>query len=138
MLYQITCTCGHTFQRSDEQLKSPVACPACGKALSVVIQSPATATPTAGASTTAEPTKRCPFCGEVILAIAKKCKHCGEFLDRAALSPGGGASGSATPAPAEEPPVFALSVSQWDNFWKYLICLIVGVLVSGVLLKVEA
>src|SRR5881397_1429002 len=82
MLYQITCTCGHTFQRSDEQLKSPVACPACGKALSVVIQSPATATPTAGASTEAEATKRCPFCGEVILAIAKKCKHCGEFLDR--------------------------------------------------------
>ena len=23
----------------------------------------------------------CPFCGEDILPIAKKCKHCGEFLD---------------------------------------------------------
>lgn len=25
-------------------------------------------------------TKRCPYCGEEILAIAKKCKHCGEWL----------------------------------------------------------
>jgi predicted RNA-binding Zn-ribbon protein involved in translation (DUF1610 family) len=24
---------------------------------------------------------RCPYCGEEILAQAKKCKHCGEFLD---------------------------------------------------------
>ncbi len=27
-------------------------------------------------------TKKCPFCAETILAAAKKCKHCGEFLDR--------------------------------------------------------
>lgn len=25
--------------------------------------------------------KQCPYCGEQILSIAKKCKHCGEFLD---------------------------------------------------------
>jgi hypothetical protein len=24
---------------------------------------------------------RCPFCSEKILATARKCKHCGEFLD---------------------------------------------------------
>ena len=28
-----------------------------------------------------EKQKRCRFCGELILAIARKCKHCGEFLD---------------------------------------------------------
>lgn len=26
--------------------------------------------------------KRCPYCGEEILAIAKKCKHCGEWLEK--------------------------------------------------------
>lgn len=28
-----------------------------------------------------EETKKCPYCGEEILAIAKKCKHCGRWLD---------------------------------------------------------
>ena len=27
-------------------------------------------------------TKRCPYCGEEILSVAKKCKHCGEWLDK--------------------------------------------------------
>ncbi len=29
-----------------------------------------------------EGTKRCPYCGEEILAVARKCKHCGEWLDK--------------------------------------------------------
>lgn len=28
-------------------------------------------------------TKKCPYCSEEILADAKKCKHCGEYLDDA-------------------------------------------------------
>lgn len=41
-------------------------------------------------------TKRCPYCGEEILAVAKKCKHCGEwFVDEGPVQ--GAAHESATP-----------------------------------------
>lgn len=41
---------------------------------------PASSTPNDRNRTTPQ-SKTCPFCGETILSTAKKCKHCGEFLD---------------------------------------------------------
>jgi DNA-directed RNA polymerase subunit RPC12/RpoP len=35
-----------------------------------------------GPQVTPDATIRCPFCAEQILASAKKCKHCGEFLEK--------------------------------------------------------
>lgn len=45
----------------------------------------------------AESTAPCPFCAEQILPTAKKCKHCGEWLDTRARPQGSGVgeSGSA-------------------------------------------
>ena len=52
-------------------------------------------------------TKTCPYCGEEILATAKKCKHCGEWLDKSA-KPTGIASATArqasTTTTSPEPP----------------------------------
>lgn len=42
----------------------------------------------------------CPMCGEEIAAAAKKCKHCGEFLDGSSASP---APPVPTPLPIPSP-----------------------------------
>lgn len=34
---------------------------------------------------THKPTRDCPYCGETILAVAKKCKHCGEWIKEEAI-----------------------------------------------------
>jgi membrane protein YdbS with pleckstrin-like domain len=142
MNYQVTCFCGHSFLINGQQVSKTVTCPACKRELLPVVSAagqtdpadtpipndvlatPVDVPPPTSAST--EPTKRCPFCGEVILAVAKKCKHCGEFLDRSVPHPD-----PVVAAAKDAPPVFALSVSQWDNFWKYLICAALAVLVCG-------
>ena len=158
MDYKITCVCGHQFLLPEEKLRGEVYCPACHQRLNPALETPAPTAPAAGdpaltnlapaaapAATEPdpEPTKRCPFCGEVILAIARKCKHCGEFLDRADPSAAPMQTAAApvpnapapigTPAPAPNDPVFSLYTSQWNNFWRYLILVALIVFVIFIL-----
>ena len=64
--------CG--YERKPTDLTPEYVCPQCGviyEKYEKVLQSP---------STQEEDKKRCPYCGEQILSIAIKCKHCGEYL----------------------------------------------------------
>lgn len=92
----LTFTCPHCEQSleiPEELFGQTVECPSC----SGTIQLPEPEQPDEQPSPVQSPTidqpqkqtRDCPFCGEDILSTARKCKHCGEFLD-----------GSSAPTPA--------------------------------------
>lgn len=62
--------CRQELEGTEELRGEQVACPSCDKSLTVP----------GGAAPTPDQTA-CPFCSEPILRTARKCKHCGEFLD---------------------------------------------------------
>jgi hypothetical protein len=64
-----------------------------------------------------QPQKACPFCGELILAVAKKCKHCGEMLDPTLKNKAGEAPALSAAAPSPPPqPIKATYNPSNDTF----------------------
>ena len=66
-----------------------------------------------------EEKKLCPYCGEEILAVAKKCKHCGEWLDKQ----------NVTSKPTES--LHPIDQKGGKKIWKVIIPVIILVAVIG-------
>ena len=66
-------SCGHSQSVNDALVGKNVKCPKCGIAGVVSADG--------GYELAGKPTKNCPFCDEEVQENAKKCKHCGEFLE---------------------------------------------------------
>jgi membrane protein YdbS with pleckstrin-like domain len=83
--------CEQSLEAPEEMLGQTIECPSCNGTIElpkpdpqpepdppVELRTPVQSTPSPPPP---KQTKDCPFCGEEILASARKCKHCGEFLD---------------------------------------------------------
>ena len=79
---KISCPhCGQHYEVDDNTDGTILTCEGCWKDFTV--SSAAAEPPPAAAKPSAEPTiSRCPFCGGEIMPGVKKCRHCGEWLEK--------------------------------------------------------
>lgn len=90
--------CRQQLEATDDLLGEVVECPACAKTIQlsastpaypatrkkqIVIRKTTKRSLSTGRSSSSQQssTKACPLCGEEILRVATKCKHCGSFLN---------------------------------------------------------
>lgn len=95
--------CGQHYELEDSFAGQPVTCERCWKDFTVPAEKPSAAVPPpepkpepakapaaekskipAPAVPVAETPQRCPYCSGAVPAGVKKCRHCGEWIDRSA------------------------------------------------------
>ena len=83
--------CRHNLEVDESGAGMTVPCPECSRPITI---------PFPALAPFQVKTRACPFCGEQILSVAKKCKHCGEFLDRPPSRPNPSSVTTTPPSPS--------------------------------------
>ncbi|MCK5849873.1 MAG: PH domain-containing protein [Kiritimatiellae bacterium] len=86
MAFKISCPhCEQSLEAEKKHIGLQVECLRCLQSFTVedLSDEPAIPVLVCSCDDNVNDQKRCPFCGELILVIARKCKHCGEFFDKA-------------------------------------------------------
>jgi len=79
--------CGQSLEAPEELLGSVIECPCCKDSIQIPAAEDGQAESELAENHTpanSKAVRACPYCGEEIAVVAKKCKHCGEWLDESA------------------------------------------------------
>ena len=103
------CVCGRRLALDPTQIGRHVVCPACSR---VII----------------------PVLAEATSIPARSLGDRGTFAEQAPATSSHESPPPTATAVDDSAPIIVLHLSQWDNFWKYLTCLMVEVLAGGLFL----
>jgi TM2 domain-containing membrane protein YozV/DNA-directed RNA polymerase subunit RPC12/RpoP len=87
-IYVACPSCRKEFSAPDDSAGKVAKCPTCASMIEIPARSARVeAPPVVPTTAPAMPSLACPYCGEKIQASARKCKHCGEYLDESLRPP---------------------------------------------------
>lgn len=117
-------TCDETLEAPEQLRGQIIECPKCKRQVRVNEQKSIS-----DQYQVMEDTKICSFCGEKILAVAKKCKHCGEFVkDKPVETTSYSGQNKRNTTSNGEAILFEGSPSQWISLGSYGFAVIIALM----------
>ena len=129
---QIQCpSCSRVLDFPDDRAGQVVTCPGCGGQMQLpaeITVEPAAPRADPGPASPGGPTRDCPYCGEQILAIAQKCRHCLTMLSGPQAGQPGGTGAAEAVASGEGKKALVLGIIGVVIFCLPVVPIVLGAL----------